>query len=174
MPPVQLVLLRHGTPVPEEEDPARPLSEQGRTEAAQTSKGLALYLGTPTESDVQILHSGKARAQQTAEAVKDSLVAAGWASCVCEATKGLDPKDDAGAAAELVSNISSPVLVLVGHLPHMGLLSARLIGEPAAAGRLGGCFAAAGGLVLRPLEGSWKEARQIEPGATWWEQVGTQ
>eukprot|EP00665_Eupelagonemidae_sp_cell47_P014860 gene14860-biopygen10492 len=39
------VLLRHATPVPEEEDPARPLSAQGVKEAAFTAKGIAEYGG---------------------------------------------------------------------------------------------------------------------------------
>mmetsp|Transcript_58003 Transcript_58003/g.188742 ORF Transcript_58003/g.188742 Transcript_58003/m.188742 type:complete len:197 (+) Transcript_58003:61-651(+) len=167
-----LLLLRHGTPMEEKDDPKRPLSEQGQSEAEFTAKGVAAYLSAMLPAGkARLLHSGKDRALQTAEAVERTLAAGGWA-CVCEQTAGLDPKDPPDVAIALVGSASEEVLVLVGHLPHMGLFAASLVGEPAAAGRLGGCFNPAGGLALRPASageaGRWEEAKQIETGVEWW------
>merc|ERR1740123_2829038 len=85
--PLTCVLLRHGTPVPEEEDAARPLSKQGQEEAAFTAKGVVEYVKPDRDAaggaKASILHSGKTRAQQTAEAVAAALTEAGW-ECECE------------------------------------------------------------------------------------------
>ncbi|CAE8690710.1 unnamed protein product [Polarella glacialis] len=162
------VLLRHGSPVPEEEDPKRPLSEEGRKEAAFTAGGLAEYLKQSAgvcPQKVLIAHSGKARAQQTAQAVAESL--AEW-EVTCETKEGLSPNDDPQAAAELVRTASAPVVVLVGHLPHLGKLAASLLQEPAAAGRLGGLFHPAGGVVLKKQGSVWTEAAEIVVGESWW------
>jgi len=151
----RLLLMRHGTPVSEEENPDRPLSVEGTAEAEAAACGIVQYLGTPT-TNVRILHSGKVRARQTAETLKRALADAFWA-CSCDATDSLNPKDDPDIAVDIVSADKSSVLILVGHLPHMGLLASKLIGAPAAAGRLAGSFHPAGGLVLRDTNAAWVE-----------------
>lgn len=168
----RLILLRHGTPVPEEEDPERPLSAEGQREAAETAEGILKFLGVPSpEVSVAAFHSGKARARQTAEAVVSSLRAAGWVLPDAEVTPGLEPKADPAEAQKWLAETSFNVGVLVGHLPHMGLFASRLVNAPAAAGRLGGHFHPAGGLVLRASateEGIWQEETIVETGRTWW------
>jgi phosphohistidine phosphatase SixA len=69
-----LVLLRHGTPLDEAVDAARPLSEVGLKEAEHAANGIAAYLelpseflpnpmaGEPARRAVTVVHSGKARA----------------------------------------------------------------------------------------------------------------
>ena len=74
------MLLRHATPVPEDVDAARPLSETGKEEAAYAADGLCAYLELPsnfmpkfasgTPCAVKIMHSGKERAAQTAACVE--------------------------------------------------------------------------------------------------------
>mmetsp|Transcript_22815 Transcript_22815/g.63815 ORF Transcript_22815/g.63815 Transcript_22815/m.63815 type:complete len:189 (-) Transcript_22815:37-603(-) len=169
------ILLRHGTPVPEAEDPACPLSEQGRAEAASTAEGVARYLEqeavsglSPGGGVVSIGHSGKARAEQTASAVADALGKQGW-ECACGRRDGLSPKDDPAVALGLAAPPGAPVVVLVGHLPHMGLLASRLLGQPAAAGRLGGLFSPASGIALRRDGEAWSEGAPIVAGTRWWE-----
>lgn len=74
------VLLRHGTA---EEEGARPLAEQGRTEARRCAEKVVSYLKelkAPGEApgEVYVGHSGKLRAQQTADLVAEALRGAGW------------------------------------------------------------------------------------------------
>eukprot|EP00438_Fugacium_kawagutii_P017714 Skav233535 [mRNA] locus=scaffold5919:14070:21104:+ [translate_table: standard] len=133
------LLLRHGTPVPQEEDSQRPLSEQGRSEAASSAKKVVAYLTTAETREAFLGHSGKLRAAQTAELVAGALRDAGW-TVACEEVVGLSPKDEASLAMPLLSSPKAPVVVLVGHLPHMGQFAAAMLESPAAAGRLGGLF----------------------------------
>mmetsp|Transcript_11937 Transcript_11937/g.32269 ORF Transcript_11937/g.32269 Transcript_11937/m.32269 type:complete len:194 (-) Transcript_11937:83-664(-) len=178
--PRQLILLRHGTPLPEEEDSARPLAEKGREEAEFTARGVTEYLkavpagGPQAERRALVLHSGKTRAQQTAECVANALRNGGW-EALCEPRDGLSPNDTPAAGLELARAVDAPpVMVLVGHLPHIGQLAAALVGRPAAAGRLGGLFHPAGGIVLEREdvvgEGSaaWREATEVAVGVSWW------
>ncbi len=58
-------LVRHGEAVPDNVDPARPLSEKGRAEVEETAKQL---LADGAKVD-EIWHSGKLRAKQTAEII---------------------------------------------------------------------------------------------------------
>eukprot|EP00933_Yihiella_yeosuensis_P053642 TRINITY_DN51904_c0_g1_i1.p1 TRINITY_DN51904_c0_g1~~TRINITY_DN51904_c0_g1_i1.p1 ORF type:complete len:167 (-),score=35.00 TRINITY_DN51904_c0_g1_i1:110-610(-) len=162
------ILLRHGTPVPEEQDPARPLSEDGQKEASFTANGIVEYLrmrSTPDPREISIMHSGKTRAEQTAEAVASALEQDGW-KVRCESKKGLSPNDDPALGVELLKSVVSPIVVFVGHLPHMGKFSASLIGSPAAAGRLGGLFNPASGVVLEQTESTWTEAAEIQVGVS--------
>ncbi|CAE7288285.1 unnamed protein product [Symbiodinium pilosum] len=166
------ILLRHGTPVPEEQDPERPLSEQGHGEADSTASAITAYLkSAASERRVLIAHSGKLRARQTAEAVMKALLADGW-EAVCEEKPGLSPNDEPAAALELIEGLPL-VKVVVGHLPHVGKLAATMVKSPAAAGRLGGLFHPAGGLVLRrDSDGAaWVEAVEVACGESWWIKV---
>eukprot|EP00434_Breviolum_minutum_P031060 symbB.v1.2.027472.t1/scaffold2822.1/size98038/7 len=61
----------------------------------------------------------------------------------------------------LLSSPKAPVIVLVGHLPHMGQFAAALLQSPAAAGRLGGLFHPASGLALKKADLGWQEDVEI-------------
>eukprot|EP00928_Gymnodinium_smaydae_P089825 TRINITY_DN73725_c0_g1_i1.p1 TRINITY_DN73725_c0_g1~~TRINITY_DN73725_c0_g1_i1.p1 ORF type:complete len:186 (-),score=47.01 TRINITY_DN73725_c0_g1_i1:229-786(-) len=168
--PKVCILLRHGTPVPEQDNPEQPLSEDGQKEASFTANGIAEYLAGEiggAAREVAIFHSAKLRAKQTAETVAEALQSKGWTQR-CELQEGLKPKDDVAIACELVRTASEPVVVLVGHLPHMGSFAAALLQAPAAAGRLGALFNPASGVALRHEGDSWVEAAQIEVGVSWW------
>ncbi|CAK9033016.1 unnamed protein product [Durusdinium trenchii] len=154
-----LLLLRHGTPVPEEENPERPLSEQGRREAEDVAKKVTSYMSS-TEGPIFLGHSGKLRAQETAESVASALRAAGR-EVICEEVSGINPKDDPTAAMELLSSPKAKVIVLVGHLPFMGQFAAAVLQSPAAAGRLGGLFHPASGLALKRSDASWQEDGEL-------------
>ncbi|CAJ1365125.1 unnamed protein product [Effrenium voratum] len=120
-------------------------------------------LKTNKDKTVAILHSGKLRAVQTAEALGAALKASAW-EVLCEERPGLQPKDEPSKAMELLP--SAPVVVLVGHLPHLGHFAASLLQNPAAAGRLQGLFHPASGLALKATEGVWAEDQELrcEPG----------
>jgi phosphohistidine phosphatase len=115
---MRLYLVQHGEAVPEEVDPARPLSEVGRSDVAHMARFLAaggMCIG-------QVLHSGKARAEQTAV-----LLAAALAPGHTPAARsGLNPKDPTDGIARAVAAWDEDAM-LVGHLPFMAKLASRLV-----------------------------------------------
>jgi phosphohistidine phosphatase len=115
-------LVRHGEPTSEAEDPQRPLSARGRAEVRRVA-ATAARLGL---RPIEIRHSGKARAAQTAEILAEAL---GLREAVV-AANGLAPNDDVRPiAAALVANAQS--VMLVGHLPFLSrLASLLLVGDP--------------------------------------------
>ena len=115
-------LVRHGEAKSETENPARPLSDRGREEVRRVARH-AETLGLEV---VEIRHSGKLRARQTAEIMAEYLSPRRG---VYE-TEGLAPDDDPGKARAELEAAREP-LMLVGHLPHLSrLASALLVAEP--------------------------------------------
>jgi len=114
-----LYLARHGDAKSEDEDPKRPLSDKGVEEVKRVAaflEPLGLGLGA-------LWHSGKARAEQTAEilasalSVKDGIMK----------QRGLSPMDPVGPILkELVRRDQD--LMIVGHLPFLGNLASALLG----------------------------------------------
>jgi phosphohistidine phosphatase len=130
---MELYLVQHGPAKSESEDPQRPLTAEGRRTVERVAAFLA-PLGLRIE---RIEHSGKLRAQQTAELLAQALQPAGGVS---EAT-GLAPNDDAGILmARLAAETGN--LMLVGHLPHLSRLVSLLLGlsadRPAVQFQMGG------------------------------------
>ncbi len=114
-----LYLVRHAQALSKYEDPQRPLSDQGRADIRK----VAAFLGARGMVQVRrILHSGKLRARQTAEALAERLKATGSVS----ETDGLAPLDDPTVWAGCLADTDED-LMLVGHLPHMSKLAALLI-----------------------------------------------
>jgi len=109
---MKLYLVRHATPVSEDIDPQRPLSDAGFLEARKAAEAMSHIKPT------RIYHSGKLRASQTAEAFSESTGAS------MEEADGLKPNDDPAVWAGRVSSASATEIMLVGHLPFM----ARLVG----------------------------------------------
>jgi phosphohistidine phosphatase len=70
----------------------------------------------------QIRHSGKRRAQQTAEILADRIAPSQGVVPV----SGLKPNDDVNAWAENLAKESEPVM-LVGHLPFLSRLTSLLL-----------------------------------------------
>jgi len=119
---MQLYLVQHGAAKSEAEDPQRGLTEGGRRTVERMAEFLA-PLGLALE---RIEHSDKLRARQTAE-----ILAAGLRPV--EGTKqiaGIAPNDDVEPARARLETESENVM-LVGHLPHLSRLVARLVGLPA-------------------------------------------
>jgi phosphohistidine phosphatase len=112
-------LVRHAKPVDSSVDPARPLSRKGIREIEKVADHLA------ERGDVSpriIIHSGKARARQTAEVLASRLKPPGGV----REELGLRPNDDVSGWEYFLA--SSPGTMLVGHMPFMGILSCRLTG----------------------------------------------
>jgi phosphohistidine phosphatase len=120
---VDLYLVQHGEAKPEQEDPARPLTERGRGEVERVAAAAA----RARMEVVEILHSGKLRARQTAELLAAALSPARGV----RATAGLAPMDDPRIAQQAVGEMIQRAM-LVGHLPHLSRLASLLVVEDAA------------------------------------------
>jgi phosphohistidine phosphatase len=113
---MRLYLVQHGDAVPEQEDPARPLSETGRSDVAKVARFLAA-IGVHVS---RVLHSGKRRAEETAAILGAAL------GGTPEARAGLNPKDPTGGVAGEAAAWDQDAM-LVGHLPFMAKLASRLV-----------------------------------------------
>jgi len=117
---MQVYLVQHGLAKSKDEDPERPLTAIGRQEALRVARAAASAGVRPAA----ILHSGKARAEQTAE-----IFAAQTKPLEgVHAMEGLDPGDAPERARERVAQTTAP-LMLVGHLPHLSRLAGLLVAD---------------------------------------------
>lgn len=116
---MRIYLVQHGAAVPKDEDPARPLSAGGREDV----KRVASFLGRSRLTVARVIHSGKRRALETALLLTEVI---GPGSVVEEAAAGLDPDDSTDRLADAIDDWTEDTLV-VGHLPFMGRMVARLI-----------------------------------------------
>ena len=114
-------LVQHGKAKSKEEDPDRPLTEEGRKEVESVML-LMLRFGAITAS--RVVHSGKRRAAETAELIARKLEAE------VAAEDGLDPDDDPALWAARLRDADRD-LVVVGHLPHLERVASLLLcGHP--------------------------------------------
>ena len=117
---MHVYLVQHGLAKSKDEDPERPLTAAGREEAERVARAAAAAGVEPA----RILHSGKTRAEQTAEIFAAHLKPAHGV----EAAEGLDPGDEPRPIHErLVQDDDS--LLLVGHLPHLSRLAGLLLAD---------------------------------------------
>ena len=118
---MKLYLAQHGNAVSREEDPGRPLSEQG----TQDVRSMASRLGDAGIRVTRVWHSGKLRAEQTAEILAKRILS----GRKVELIKGLGPNDP---VAEFASDadVWDEDMLVVGHLPFMSrLVSLLMVGD---------------------------------------------
>ena len=115
---MQVYLMQHAEAKPEEVDPDRSLSEKGRNDIEAVA-ARASQLQVEVE---EIRHSGKLRAQQTADILGDALKPVQGVN----KGSGLGPVDDVKPVAKALDSESSS-LVLVGHLPFMARIAGLLV-----------------------------------------------
>ena len=116
---MHLYLVQHGAAKSEAEDPHRGLTNEGR----QDVERMARFLAPLQLSLDRIEHSGKLRARQTAEILAAHLQPVEGVHEVA----GLAPHDDLESVRIRLQQ-ESKNLMLVGHLPHLGHLTSRLLG----------------------------------------------
>lgn len=148
-----LYLVQHGEALAKEVDPDRPLSGRGRDDVGR----IAGFLGAAGVGAGRVLHSGKTRARETAEALAGALGAGGGAA----ARDGLGPTDDVEPVAAEAAGWRDDV-ALVGHLPFMARLAGRLVAgdaEAAVAAFTPGSVVA----LERDDDGAWSVAWMIRP-----------
>jgi len=118
---MNLLLVHHAEAVDPGVDSRRPLSTAGLATARRVAAAAAARGFVPD----LIRHSGKLRARETAEAL--------WEACGqragISAARGLQPGDPTGWMADQLAG-ETRAIALVGHMPHLPALLARLTGAP--------------------------------------------
>jgi phosphohistidine phosphatase len=138
-----LYLVQHGKAFDEKVDPERKLTPEG---VAETTL-VASYLAGVRVSVNGVVHSGKARALQTAEIFAKYLNAR-----FIKAIDGLNPNDDPGIIAGKLGELGDGVMI-VGHLPHLSKLVSLLVVGNSSIQVVN--FRYSGVLKLRYLGGGW-------------------
>jgi len=115
---MKVYLIRHGEAEPNEDDSVYALSAKGKKEIEALAKLLI-----PQQISVSyFLHSGKLRAEQTANIFSQAI----FCSHGVEKRQGLDPLDLVSPIAAEINQFDQD-LALVGHMPFMGKLAAKLV-----------------------------------------------
>ena len=117
---MDLYLMQHGQATTETEDPERPLTDAGRA-AVQRVAERARAAGVRISG---CLHSGKLRAEQTAQLLVGEI----GVEPSDEARPGLAPNDPVVPVAQwLQAQTEHQSLALVGHMPFLGGLASLLV-----------------------------------------------
>jgi phosphohistidine phosphatase len=116
---MKVYLIQHGLAMSKDDDPDRPLTNEGRDETVKVANFIA-------QSGIiqirNIFHSGKTRARQTAEIFGERTAP----TAAVQQAEGLKAKDDPGIWGGKLEGAKEDVM-LVGHLPHMAALANRLL-----------------------------------------------
>ena len=151
---MRLWIVQHGDALAKNVDPNRPLSEKGRSDVERLASHLA-GCGVRVE---RVVHSGKTRAQQTA----DILAAALQARERVEAVKNLNPMDPPGPfTAECAATAGD--LLVAGHMPFVGKLVSLLVAAREDANLLDFVPGTAACLE-RADDGTWSVVCLLRPG----------
>lgn len=114
-----IYLVQHGEAQSKEENPDRPLTEQG----AQYAQDMGDFLARAGVRVTTVYHSGKLRARLTAEALAEYLAPRDAADEI----EGVGPKDPTAPVRERLLGTEEHVM-LVSHLPFIASLAAALVG----------------------------------------------
>ncbi len=115
---MKLYLAQHGEAVPKAEDPERPLSEQGSRDV----RAVASLLQSGGVRVERVWHSGKVRAEQTAQLFGAALLPRGRKP---QAIEGIGPNAPV-AEFSIDADVWEEDTLVVGHLPFMARLVALL------------------------------------------------
>ena len=113
---MKLYLMQHGEARSEAEDPERSLTLKGEEETQRISGAVKKLTIRPSK----IYHSGKKRAEQTAEIIGRALDRS------AQLGQGLNPNDDIRSWVERIS-AETEGLLIVGHLPFLEKLASFLV-----------------------------------------------
>jgi len=149
---MKLYLVRHGEAKPAEIDPSRGLTSKGIRDVTKVAEFLSNARITVNE----IFHSGKTRAQQTASILADHITVQRG---VFDAD-GLSPNDDPSIWTARLSRLTEDTM-LVGHLPHLAKLTARLVCDDQKSPLI--AFQSAGVLCLSRSQEGWSVEWMIIP-----------
>jgi phosphohistidine phosphatase len=115
---MKIYLVQHGEAVTKEVDPERPLTEQGKSDVQRIARALK-DAGVEVK---RVIHSGKLRAQQTAE-----ILAIEIAPKLQLETNDLIKPNDNPVAFDLQIDSWNTDTMVVGHLPFLAKLVSHLV-----------------------------------------------
>lgn len=115
---MELYLIQHGEAKSKQEDLERPLTAKGIENIKKTARFFKQSKGIDL-----IWHSGKKRAEQTAEILKETM----GTDVHMEICQGLAPNDDISIIKEKIETAEQDSIALVGHLPHLSRLASELL-----------------------------------------------
>lgn len=115
---MKLYLVQHGEACAKEIDPERPLTDQGKADILR----LANFLKQTNIQVERVMHSGKLRAQQTAEILAQAI----GIGVELEASGMINPNDNP-KAFDWQSESWDRDTLIVGHLPFMAKLVSHLL-----------------------------------------------
>jgi len=147
---MKLYLIQHGIALPEEKDPAKPLSPEGKEETQR----IAEFLKTKSIKTDVVWHSPKLRAIQTAQIV------ANFISCSeIKERNDLNPLDSVESCPEEIESLNKD-LMIVGHMPFLQKLASLLL-----SGSETNQFVSFknSGVVCLEYNGNWKLAWMVTP-----------
>ena len=110
-----MYFVQHGLSLSKEINPDRPLSEEGRNEV----KRISAHLQKMGITIKKVYHSGKTRAQETAQIFSDYIRDGNIVEL-----RGMSPNDD---VTEFAVTLKQDNTMYVGHLPHMEKLVSFLV-----------------------------------------------
>jgi phosphohistidine phosphatase len=148
---MRLYLAQHGEAKSKDENPERPLTDRGIEDVRKIAK----FIAKNKPAIREIRHSGKLRAKQTAEILADHLQ-----SLSVVAVDGIAPLDDVEPVAEALAS-ETKELMLVGHLPFLDRLTAKLLTSDSNASIVR--FRQGGIICLTLDESNWKICWMITP-----------
>ncbi len=146
-------LVRHGEPKSKDEDPSRPLSDKGIKDVKKIASALydrGIKVGG-------IYHSGKERAQETAEIISERCIPA----VPLREADGLHPNDDPAPWKEKIVS-SDEDLMIVGHLPFLHSLGLMLLDGTSPMPEVN--FLAGTVICLKKEEGGFSFQWALSPG----------
>jgi phosphohistidine phosphatase len=150
---MSVYLMQHGKPVPKDEDPDRPLSDQGKADVGSVAE----FLKKSGVEVAEAYHSGKTRARQTAEIMLSKLNP----EIQAQKRAGLSPLDDVKQIATQIKAAEKDLLI-AGHLPHLGKLASFLVAGDEAVPVV--MFQQGGVVCLQKDEGGeWSVAWMVVP-----------
>jgi len=118
---MKLYLVQHGQAKTKEEDPSRPLTDEGK----ELSEKTACFAAEQAQVSVgAVFHSDKSRAKETAEIMAAYLCPVRGIKEEKDLSPNEDPKIWEARLAEMTEDV-----MLVGHLPHLSRLASVLLGD---------------------------------------------
>lgn len=115
---MKIYLVQHGKAVAKEVEPERPLTEEGISDVQRVGRALK-HAGVEVK---RVIHSGKLRAQQTAEILATEISP----MLQLETSNLINPNDNPGSFDMQTASGSIDTMV-VGHLPFMSKLVSHLV-----------------------------------------------
>lgn len=120
---MRLYLVHHAEALPKEKNPARPLSEKGRGDTER----MASFLARGGVKIGRTIESGVRRASETALILGKTIGPGAFSEQAKEGMGADDSPDAMVRAVQAWAGGDAIDTMLVGHMPHLGRLAARLM-----------------------------------------------